>query len=40
MDERNGIRNGRMRDKKLGIMDDRQETKDDRMRDKELGMIG
>ena len=39
MDKGQGTRNGRMRDKKLGIMDDRQETKDDRMRDKELGMI-
>ncbi len=40
MDERNGTRNGRMRDKKLGIMDDRQETRDVWMRDKELGMVG
>ncbi len=40
MDDGQETSNGRMRDKKLGIMDDRQETKDDRMRDKELGMIG
>jgi hypothetical protein len=39
LDAGQGTRNGKMRDKKLGIMDDRQETKDDRMRDKELGMI-